>query len=814
MAASQNAAPRLDDGLWLDAVVAYYVDVLDLRAEAAQHSLRWRIARRLQQTMDRTRRRQGADAILTLRSALRDLRRAVGLAPDLLARVAGLESIVAAARAAQTYGIAGLIAPLFGERGDPFAPIHSGLTRLGTALETGEVPAEVIHALRIGGRVALVDVVIPVYGNADETLRCIASVLAAPVETPYELIVIDDASPDAELVTSLEKLASDGRIRLLRNPRNLGFTGTANRGLVLHADRDVVLLNSDTEVNGDWLDRLRRAAYADWRVGTVTPFSNDAEIASYPSLCHRNELPADSDLARLDSLFARANPGQRFTVPTGVGFCMYTRRACLDEVGTFDLERFGRGYGEENDLCMRARLAGWSNVIAADVFVFHAGGVSFGAEKAARVEKAVQQVVALHPNYLRDVGDWISCDPVFAARRSVDVLRMGDSRPALLLVAHAIGGGTERHVRELADRLRQSGVRVLVLRPAAGNCVTLGAMGIDATPNAHFSIPFEYPLLLESLRALDVRHVHFHHWLGLPHEVEALASDLGVAYDVTLHDYFTLCPRVHLTDGSGRYCGLPEPDACNRCVAANGSELGSEVDVGEHRRRYAAVLRSARRVFVPSRDLARRIEAQIAGVDCTVRPHFDAWTGVAAVAAERRPGEPLRVAVIGAIGPHKGSEVLEACLRDADARALPIQFVLVGYSDRDRDLLESPRFAMTGAYEEHALFERLCQQRCHVAFLPSVWPETYCYTLSAVFLGGLPAIAFGLGAQGERIAEAGGGLLLPIDANAAAINDALLAFTPRESARPAAAPRFDRFWDSYYEAPFAIDAGESASAQR
>jgi GT2 family glycosyltransferase len=56
---------------------------------------------------------------------------------------------------------------------------------------------------------------------------------------------------------------------------------------------------------------------------------------------------------------------------------MYIRRECLERVGAFDADRFGRGYGEENDFCMRAAKADWRSVLAADVFVFHQGAVSF-----------------------------------------------------------------------------------------------------------------------------------------------------------------------------------------------------------------------------------------------------------------------------------------------------------------------------------------------------------------------------------------------------------------------------------------------------
>jgi GT2 family glycosyltransferase len=82
-------------------------------------------------------------------------------------------------------------------------------------------------------------------------------------------------------------------------------------------------------------------------------------------------------VAELDAVFAQINAGKSIDLPTAVGFCMYIRRACLDAVGLFDAERFGRGYGEENDFSRRATRAGWRNVLCADVFVFHAGGVSF-----------------------------------------------------------------------------------------------------------------------------------------------------------------------------------------------------------------------------------------------------------------------------------------------------------------------------------------------------------------------------------------------------------------------------------------------------
>ena len=81
---------------------------------------------------------------------------------------------------------------------------------------------------------------------------------------------------------------------LLRNERNLGFTGTANRGMQL-SRADVVLLNSDTIVTAGWLDALCRCAATDPRIGTITPFSNNAEICSFPRFCENNPWPPGAD---------------------------------------------------------------------------------------------------------------------------------------------------------------------------------------------------------------------------------------------------------------------------------------------------------------------------------------------------------------------------------------------------------------------------------------------------------------------------------------------------------------------------------------
>jgi GT2 family glycosyltransferase len=269
----------------------------------------------------------------------------------------------------------------------------------------------------------LIDVIIPVYKGLLQTRRCIDSVQCSAQASPFAIVAVDDASPDPEISRHLRELAEQGRITLLRNESNRGFVHSVNRGMALHPERDVVLLNSDTEVANDWLDRLQRCACGQADVGTVTPFSNNATICSYPFEGWTGGVPGVLGLAALDRLFARVNAGCTVDLPTAVGFCMYIRRACLDRVGLFDAGRFGRGYGEENDFCMRAASAGWRNVLAGDVFVFHEGAVSFSGERSALTESAGKTLADLHPDYVRRVREFTARDAASALRAAVDDAR-------------------------------------------------------------------------------------------------------------------------------------------------------------------------------------------------------------------------------------------------------------------------------------------------------------------------------------------------------------------------------------------------------
>src|SRR3546814_8543711 len=86
------------------------------------------------------------------------------------------------------------------------------------------------------------------------------------------------------------------------------------------------------------------------------------------------------------------------------GFCMYIRRAMLEDVGLFDERAFPVGYGEENDLCMRAIDAGWHHLVDPGVFVQHARSASFGSRREELAKVGAQQLEYRHPTYPAAAG--------------------------------------------------------------------------------------------------------------------------------------------------------------------------------------------------------------------------------------------------------------------------------------------------------------------------------------------------------------------------------------------------------------------------
>jgi O-antigen biosynthesis protein len=641
-----------------------------------------------------------------------------------------------------------------------------------------------------------VDIIIPVFRGFLETHRCIESVLASSVHTNYELVVVEDCSPDPELVDYLNTLSEHGRITLLQNAENLGFVATVNRGMQLHADRDVLLLNSDTEVANDWLDRLHAAAYSAEEIGTVTPFSNNATICSYPYFngVGAASLPSGISLAELDTLMAKTTAGQTAEIPTAVGFCMFIKRDCLNEVGYFDEERFGRGYGEENDFSRNAALLGWRNVLAADVFVFHAGGVSFGQEQSALQKAAMAALLDKHPDYLYAIEAFTQVNPLRLYRAEIDSARSLLSPDQALLVrteqsseggndlstqfrisgnarlhiSHSWGGGIERWIDNFtsADTETNFILQSHTDPEVAGASLTLWiategrkskiALWKLATPIRATDVHHpEYAAILRDLvEKLRLRSVFVSSLIG--HALEVFSLQLPTI--VILHDMYPFCPAffAHYAGSECTHCDLNALRTCqqNNPMYYFGNNTRPEWWVA-FRAQYATALASPWvQLVAPSRTAWVRWQQLLPAIQdlpCTIIGH-----GVDVSQEYRQENQVveqqqrlrLKLVIPGRMFEHKGlnlvAELLPLITNFADVLLLGCGIKCSAFANMAHVEIV-PDYLHADLAPEIAAFNPDC------AMLLSIVPETFSYTLSEMQALGVPVVATNLGAHKERI---------------------------------------------------------------
>jgi glycosyltransferase involved in cell wall biosynthesis len=293
-------------------------------------------------------------------------------------------------------------------------------------------------------------------------------------------------------------------------------------------------------------------------------------------------------------------------------------------------------------------------------------------------------------------------------------------------------------------------------------------------PNLRFSIPAELDLLAGLLKADRPRHAEVHHLIGHDHALLELFRRLCIPYEIIIHDYNWICPRINLIGSEKRYCAEPDVAVCEACVADVGTTNDEDTAPRALRERSRAELLGASRVVVPSQDTATRLKRYFP----RVRTDVVSWEDDSSLSAV----EPLpiasddvcRICVVGAISIEKGYEVLLACARDAAHRNLDLEFCLVGESCDDARLLATDRVRITGRYDEREAVQLIRAQRPQLGWLPSLWPETWCYALTYMWQAGLNAVAFDIGAQAERVRRTGRGWLYPLGIEPSTLNARLL----------------------------------------
>lgn len=614
-------------------------------------------------------------------------------------------------------------------------------------------------------------VVIPVFNAADALQRCLQS-LAVHRQGIAKVIVIDDASTDPKVAELLAHYANDAWFEVHQNPHNSGFSSSVNRGITLAGDADVILLNSDTQVTAGFARRLRTTAYSARDIATVTPISNNAGAFSVPQ-AGVNALPA-LGLARLARAIAQAGIAAPVEVPTGHGFCLYIRRTAITACGLFDAVAFPKGYGEENDFCLRASALGWRHVIDCRTYIYHQGAASFGADKQALLVKGKAIIDARYPHYASAVEAVFGGAAIAQVRASVARIIAATSRqpeqvkPRVLYVISTRTGGTPKTNQDLMTALGDDiecfvlhcdSKQVTLQHFVDGLYTNLAAHTLTDPIAAFPHTSAEYNRLIAGWLihwSIDLVHIRHLAWHGLG--LIATAKMLGLGVIKSFHDFYALCPSLKLLDNRNAFCG-------GRCTAGTGQckvELWPEQSLTElkhgkvidWRKAFGECLAHCD-AFITTNQLTKDIFLRhyptLGNKPFRVIPHGRNFSQLQSLATAPQQGERLRIVSPGNMVIAKGLLLLEQLARQRP----DIEIHILGRAPSDAKLPDN--IIVHGSYPRDQLHHRIAQIKPHCGAILSIWPETWCHTLTELWAAGIPVIGVNMGAVGERIQRYNGG---------------------------------------------------------
>ncbi|MHC4104395.1 MAG: glycosyltransferase, partial [Planctomycetota bacterium] len=410
---------------------------------------------------------------------------------------------------------------------------------------------------------------------------------------------------------------------------------------------------------------LQDVAYREDKIGSVTPVSNKATIASIAHWPKGNASVMEQSHAEVAEAvrdFGLIAPNVE--TPTGHGFCMYMTRQALNQVGYFD-ERYGVGYGEENDWCQQAIQSGFKHVITTETYVFHNDTSSFTSpEKQQLLKQNHAQLLNRFPHYNRDVAEYVKRDPLKLHRllltlRISEIRKKYDKTKTISYILHDdilnSDGGTQKHVKETAESIPQYGpYECLVLCPQTYTDPSKAWLYYLGRNHAwDLRIPLTYRQLLQLLPYILDRTdiLHFHHGLGWPQEfLEIIYAVKDIRKIFTFHDFNSFCASPFLLYNNEHLCNhCDDPEYCKKCFRQS-----KTVD----RAASMHFLTSFDCILTPSEDTKQWIQHIVKSPALTARirvlPHQLDFAGIPFTQASAPEAGQKRIIFLGHGPVHKG----------------------------------------------------------------------------------------------------------------------------------------------------------------
>ena len=605
----------------------------------------------------------------------------------------------------------------------------------------------------------IIDIVIPVY-NGLQHLEPLFESIFNNSDLQYRLIIVNDASPDLKVEPFiLQKIKDRKNCFYFKNSRNLGFTKTVNFSLTKVQSKHFVLLNTDVIVPKKWLSRLMAPFYNYEKVASITPFSNSAVFFSYPIMGEDNKLPPGFSVQDIDDAFNLINPkiDKDCEIHSGVGFCMAIDKNCWDEIGEFDADTFGKGYGEENDWCMRAIKYGWKNIVCPNLYVFHNHGGSFPlSEKEALMKANSETLHKRWPLLNSMVEKFVESDPWKKYRLTASLkLSQSSYKCVLVMDLDFNKGGAYAYRKQKMEKYSDDNYKVLLLTHAQNRKEWILSTQYGDIEDKYYLNDINE--LRNLFKIIKIEKIFINNFVYINQEnlqnifsiLKEIKKNYNISYEYVFHDYLSLCSSFFLMDNNNDFCYLPDMKKCNECLKENPNRTVMIRDITTWRELWGGFLENVDKLTVFSNSTKSLVLKVYPQLNLEVKEHS---TLVSYSNKYMTPikKDPLIIGCFGAFSESKGAlKIIELAgiLKDKypDAKILIYGHVYMDIVDLPGNII------FMGLYDKNKLPDILIENSITLVFFASIYSETFSYVVQELMLAEAPIVCFDIGAPAERI---------------------------------------------------------------
>lgn len=415
-------------------------------------------------------------------------------------------------------------------------------------------------------------------------------------------------------------------------------------------------------------------------------------------------------------------------------------KTVLDAFAVFPLVcKFLKGYGGLRAIPMLARkvLDAWK---------------AEGLRGLGRKIGAFEQKTAAHSLYTSGSTD---CADVFG---HLQILANG--RKFMLVLDHMYGGGANAYRdKRIKEHLQAGGCVMLATWDFFNGLLRVQASFPDVFEPVSFvcgdlndfltsSFPAINYILLNDIVLWNNAIKYKSHYLALG-EILGAVREIRVrnqaSLEVDINDYYCICPSWTLVNPKGQYCGLPSSlDICRKCLSESAPPVPRGFDLEQWRYEWQKTFDAATEIRAFAQAPLQLLEKvfTLDSKKCRIISHTPLLTTTRTCNIPAHG--PMRIGVVGDITRHKGADIVREVTALLDKGE---EIFVIG-------TLEGRHPAgihVHGCYDRHDLPQLMENYGITVCLIPSLWPETFCYTVQECEIAGMPLVVFPLGAQAENV---------------------------------------------------------------